>query len=242
MAKRLDSKKNYKQARHAIEEPIADLHQTPPSRKPIEARTATQQRYRNAIQSADLIFAVGPAGTGKTYMPVALAAEALMAKQIGKIIVTRPAVEAGEELGFLPGELDEKYEPYLAPVRQIFMERMGKGPMEYALKAKRIEPIPIGFMRGMTFKDCWVLVDEAQNLTPKQMKLLLTRIGENCKVIVAGDTDQVDIQGPSGLADAVRRTHWIKQARTIKFTEDDVVRSGLVKDILRAYANEAEPG
>jgi phosphate starvation-inducible PhoH-like protein len=211
-----------------------------PQRTPIEALTATQQRYANVIKSHDLVFAVGPAGTGKTYMPTALAAEALMDKRVEKIIISRPAVEAGDSMGFLPGELEEKYEPYLAPVRQIFVERMGTGSFEYALKSKKIEPIPINFMSGMTFKYCWVILDEAQNVTPKQMKMLLTRIGENCKVIVCGDTDQKDITGLSGLADAVRRTAWIKSVRTVKFTIDDVVRSGMVRDILISYAKEDE--
>lgn len=241
MATRSDRNKNKNsRTRQSIETPVTDLH-FKPQRSPIEARTPTQQRYANAIKSHDLIFAIGPAGTGKTYIPTALAAEALMDRRIDKIIITRPAVEAGESLGFLPGELEEKYEPYLAPVRQIFTERMGTGAFEYALKSKRIEPVPIGFMRGMTFKDCWVILDEAQNVTPKQMKMLLTRIGENCKVIVCGDTDQKDIEGTSGLADAIKRTSWIKAVRTIRFTLDDVVRSGLVRDILASYAQEEEP-
>lgn len=240
MATRSDRNKNKNsRLRPVLETPVAELH-FKPTREPIEARTATQQRYANAIKSQDLVFAVGPAGTGKTYMPTALAAEALMSKQIDKIIITRPAVEAGESMGFLPGELEEKYEPYLAPVRQIFIERMGTGAFEYAIKSKRIEPVPIGFMRGMTFRDCWVIVDEAQNVTPKQMKMLLTRIGENCKVIVCGDTDQKDIAGTSGLADAVKRTSWIKSVRTVKFTMDDVVRSGMVRDILISYSGEEE--
>lgn len=243
MATRSDHKNSNKKttkARQTLPEtPVTDLHYKP-VRVPIEARTEMQKRYGNAIKAHDLVFAVGPAGTGKTYMPTAMAAEAFMDKRIDKIIITRPAVEAGESLGFLPGELEEKYEPYLAPVRQIFIERMGTGNFEYALKSKKIEPVPIGFMRGMTFKDCWVIVDEAQNITPRQMKMLLTRIGENCKVIVCGDTDQKDIPGISGLADAVARTSWIKGVRTIKFSIDDVVRSGMVRDILASYAQEEE--
>lgn len=243
MVKRSEPKYKNNQARHRTfdDAPVIDLPSNyPPARDPVEALNETQKRYLNAIKANELIFGVGPAGTGKTYMPTALAAEALMAKRIKKIIVSRPAVEAGESMGFLPGELEEKYEPYLAPVRSILIERMGKGPMEYALKAKQIEPIPIGFMRGMTFRDCWVIIDEAQNVSPKQMKMILTRIGENCKVIVCGDTDQKDIPGISGLADAVARTKWIKSVRTIKFTRDDVVRSGMVRDILISYAGEEE--
>jgi phosphate starvation-inducible protein PhoH and related proteins len=227
---------NYKKTRvlHAIDE--TPVVYPPPQRSPIEPKTDNQRRYINAIKSFDLIVGTGPAGCGKTYLAAGLAAEALLTKKTEKIIVTRPAIDAGESLGFLPGELDEKYEPYLQPVRQVFLERMGKGHMEYALKSGDIEPSPLAYMRGMTFKNCWVILDEAQNVTPSQMKMFLTRIGQNCKVIVCGDPDQVDLPGPSGLSDAVDRISWIPNVKVIRFGEDDVVRSGIVRDILSSYA------
>jgi phosphate starvation-inducible PhoH-like protein len=204
-------------------------------RPKIEPKTEIQSIYMQAILSKALVFGIGPAGTGKTYLPTALAAEALMSKRIAQIIVTRPAVETDESLGFLPGELEEKYEPYLQPVRQVLVERMGVGAFECALKNGKIEPVPLAFMRGRTFEDCWVILDEAQNVTPRQMKMLLTRIGENCKVIVCGDTDQVDISGPSGLTDAVTRCGWIDEAQVVEFEIEDCVRSGLTRKVLDSY-------
>ena len=205
----------------------------------IEPKTEIQSIYMQAILANDLTFGVGPAGTGKTYLPTALAADALLSKRTDKIVVTRPAQEAGESLGFLPGELDEKYEPYLQPIRQVLIERMGVGAMECGLKNGKIEPVPLAFMRGRTFNDCWVILDEAQNVTPKQMKMFLTRIGENCKVIVCGDTDQVDIVGQSGLKDAAERCAWIKRVAVVEFEIEDVVRSGLCLDILKSYSQLA---
>lgn len=240
MSKRSGTNYTKNKARQHVEDPFADLpepqHRAAAQRAPIEARTETQKRYRTAILSSEVIFGVGPAGTGKTYMPVALAAEALAAGTIERIIVSRPAVEAGEQLGFLPGELEEKYEPYLAPIRQILIERMGISQMEYAIKAKKIEPVPIGFMRGMTFKNAFVIIDEAQNVSRTQMKMILTRIGHNCKMVICGDTDQCDVSGPSGLDDAVARTRGLPGVRVIEFSPDDCVRSAMVKNILKAYA------
>lgn len=233
------SKTFRKQARHRTEDdPVVTFHQ-PMKRgpaQPLEPRTEMQRIYMDAVASKRVVFAFGPAGTGKTYIPVAMAAEALAGKRTSKVIITRPAVEAGETMGFLPGELEEKYEPYLQPVRQVLTDRLGKSPLEYYLKTKDIEPVPLGFMRGMTFEDCWVILDEAQNVTPKQMKMFLTRIGPGCKVIICGDTDQVDIEGPSGLADAIERMAWIDEFAQIEFTLDDVVRDPLVMKVLRSYA------
>lgn len=242
MAKRpkLNTKKQrFNQERYANDETPVVTPNIPPARTPIQPKTENQKKLLNAINGFHVVFATGPAGTGKTYIPTARAAEALMAKKIDKIVITRPVVEAGESLGFLPGELDEKYEPYLAPVRSILIERMGQGPFEYALKTGKIEPVPLAYMRGITFRDCYVILDEAQNVTPRQMKMFLTRIGENCKVIICGDTDQVDISGPSGLEDAVKRCSWIPQVKVINFDVNDVVRSGLVMDVLKSYSSRA---
>lgn len=206
------------------------------SASPLEPKTENQRKYMNAIRNYKLTFGLGPAGTGKTYLAGAIAADLLDSRAVDKIIITRPVVEAGESLGFLPGELDEKYEPYLQPLRAVFVERLGRSPTEYFMKAKKIEPMPLAYMRGMTFKDCVVILDEAQNVTPQQMKMFLTRIGENCTVIINGDIDQKDIPGPSGLEDAVKRISYIPSVKVVRFGVSDVVRSDLVGEIITAYA------
>lgn len=203
--------------------------------EPLKAKTDNQKKYMNAIRSATLTFGVGPAGTGKTYICGAIAAELLQSKEIDKIIITRPAVEAGESLGFLPGEVEEKYEPYLTPFRDVLNERLGKTHVDYLVKMGRVEPAPLAYMRGRTFKDAVVILDEAQNVTPEQMKMFLTRIGENCKVIVNGDEAQKDIKGDSGLTDAIKRISYIPSVQVIKFSAKDIVRSGLVQEIVEAY-------
>lgn len=202
---------------------------------PLQAKTNSQKKYMSAIKSATLTFGVGPAGTGKTYICGAIAAELLQNKTIDKIIITRPAVEAGEKLGFLPGEVEEKYEPYLTPFRDVLNERLGKTFVDYLVKTGRIEPAPLAYMRGRTFKDAIVILDEAQNVTPEQMKMFLTRIGENCKVIVNGDENQKDIPGPSGLTDAIKRISFIPSVQVVKFSSADIVRSGIVQEIVSAY-------
>jgi phosphate starvation-inducible PhoH-like protein len=203
--------------------------------KPLEAKTDNQQKFMNAVEAFKLIFATGPAGTGKTYLAGAMAADAILEKRTEKIIITRPAVEAGEQLGFLPGEVEEKYAPYLAPFLDVLNERLGKGRVEYMMKSGQIEAAPLAYMRGRTFKEAWVILDEAQNTTPAQMKMFLTRIGYNCKVLVSGDVMQKDISGESGLVDAVRRLSFIPSVKVIQFTADDIVRSGLVQEIVDAY-------
>jgi phosphate starvation-inducible PhoH-like protein len=206
-----------------------------PQTEPIEGKTENQKRYISAIKSKILTFATGAAGTGKTWLATALAAQALDNKRIEKLILVRPAVEAGESLGFLPGELEEKFEPYLQPFKQVLYERLGKGRAEYMLKSGKIEAIPLGYLRGMTFNNCFVILDEAQNTTPTQMKMFLTRIGKNCTVVVNGDTSQTDIHGKSGLEDAIERISFIPSIKHIEFGKEDIVRSGLVQEIIEAY-------
>lgn len=201
---------------------------------PLEPKTDNQRRYMNAIRSSKLVFGLGPAGTGKTYIAGALAAEFLEGGRVEKIIVTRPAVEAGESLGFLPGELEEKYEPYIAAFRDVLNERLGKTYVDYLLKTGRIEAQPFAYMRGRTFKNAMVILDEAQNATAEQMKLFLTRIGEGCTVVVDGDESQTDI-GKSGLLDAVARLSYIPSVKVVKFGNQDIVRSGLVQEVIEAY-------
>ncbi|MDP9155286.1 MAG: PhoH family protein [Pseudomonadota bacterium] len=199
-------------------------------------KTPAQGRYIAAIkQRGSVTFGMGAAGTGKTYIAGALAAEALQGRAIDRIIITRPAVDAGESMGFLPGELEEKYEPYIAAFRAVLEERLGRGAIEMFLKNGRIEAVPLGYMRGRTFKDAFVVMDEAQNATPEQMKLFLTRIGENCTVVVNGDETQVDIPGPCGLTDAVKRVGHIPCVKVVRFGSRDVVRSGFVQEVVEAY-------
>ena len=206
-------------------------------RTTVEPMTEVQGHYLAAIRSQKLIFGIGPAGTGKTFVAASWAAEQLMAKRVEQIILTRPAVETGQSMGFLPGTLEEKYEPFLEPFKEAMIRTMGKGPFEYALKSGKISPRPLGYMRGATFDNSIVLFDEAQNSTITEMKMFLTRTGQDCTVVVSGDIDQCDLNGISGLEDAVGRLHRINGVKVIEFEEDDIVRSGLVRDIIKAYRN-----
>ena len=202
---------------------------------PIVPKNDAQKRYVSAIKSFVLTFATGPAGVGKTWLCAALAAQMLANGEIEKIIITRPAVEAGENLGFLPGEIEDKFSPYLTPFKQVLEERLGKSFVEYMIKRGRIEAAPLAYMRGRTFKDAFVILDEGQNTTPTQMKMFLTRIGNNSKVVVNGDITQKDIRGDSGLDDAVKRLSYIPSVKHIQFTKADIVRSGIVQEIVEAY-------
>jgi phosphate starvation-inducible protein PhoH and related proteins len=206
---------------------------------PLEARTPSQKRYINAIRNHELTFGIGPAGTGKSYCAGALAAQALEAGQIDRIILTRPAVEAGEQLGFLPGDLDEKFSPYIDAFRDILNVRLGAGTVEYCLRHGRIVASPLAYMRGKTFDSrTFVVLDEAQNTTPAQMKMFLTRIGEGSKVVVNGDIRQSDVRGPNGLADAIERLRGLPGVYVHCFERDDIVRSGLVREIIDRYEPE----
>ncbi|MDL2284423.1 PhoH family protein [Oxalobacter sp. OttesenSCG-928-P03] len=203
---------------------------------PLEPRNTKQRNYINAIKNFQVTFGIGPAGTGKTYIAGAIACDMLLSKSVEKIIITRPAVEAGEFLGFLPGELEEKYAPYLAAFYDVLHERLGKAQVEYMIKSGRIEAIPFAYMRGRTFKNCLVILDEAQNATAAQMKLFLTRIGDDCKVIIDGDASQTDIPN-SGLMDAIKRISYIPTVKVVEFSKSDVVRSSFVSEVITAYDN-----
>lgn len=214
--------------------------ETKPVRDPIDdsplvGKTKNQEKYLKAIYSADLIFATGPAGVGKTFLATAAAAKALAERRIERLIITRPAVEAGEKLGFLPGEIQDKFDPYLRPFRDVLNRRLGKSQTDYYIKDGKIEATPLAYLRGATFRNAVIILDEAQNTTPSQMKMFLTRIGENCTVIVNGDTRQKDIPGPSGLVDALSKLRHIPSIRIIEFGKEDIVRSGLVQQIVEAY-------
>jgi phosphate starvation-inducible PhoH-like protein len=206
------------------------------AQQPLKARTDSQQQYINAIRHHCLTFGIGPAGTGKSYCAGALAAEAMESGRIERIMLTRPAVEAGESLGFLPGDVDDKFSVYIDAFREILVERLGSGAVEYGLRHGRIVAAPLAFMRGKTFgRNTFVVLDEAQNTTPAQMKMFLTRIGEGCKVVINGDVEQSDIRGPNGLADAIERVSGLPDVYVHAFAREDIVRSGLVRALIDRY-------
>lgn len=205
----------------------------------VKARTANQRRMVESIIKNDIIFAIGPAGTGKTYTAVALAVRALKNKEIKRIILTRPAVEAGENLGFLPGDLKEKIDPYLRPLYDALDDMIPAEKLKVFLENRTIEIAPLAFMRGRTLDNCFVILDEAQNSTDMQLKMFLTRMGPTAKFIVTGDVTQIDLprKQQSGLNTALRILGDIKGIDIIYLNGDDVVRHKLVKNILRAYGD-----
>ncbi|MCF7808078.1 MAG: PhoH family protein [Candidatus Marinimicrobia bacterium] len=203
----------------------------------IKPRTPGQERYFAAAMDYDMVFGLGPAGTGKTYMAVAFAASALKNREVKKIILTRPAVEAGERLGFLPGDLKEKVDPYLAPLYDALYDMMPHDKVNLLLDQKTIEIIPLAYMRGRTLDNAYIILDEAQNTTPMQMKMFLTRMGVNSKIIITGDPSQIDLpnHGESGLLEAVRILRGVEGMAFVDFDEGDIVRHKLVRRILDAY-------
>ncbi|MCY1513885.1 PhoH-like protein [compost metagenome] len=205
----------------------------------VKARTANQRKMVESIAKNDVLFAIGPAGTGKTYTAVALAVRALKNKEIKRIILTRPAVEAGESLGFLPGDLKEKVDPYLRPLYDALDDMIAPEKLKLYLENRTIEIAPLAFMRGRTLDNCFVILDEAQNATDLQLKMFLTRMGPNAKFIVTGDVTQVDLprKAQSGLQGALRILNEIKGIDIIYLSGEDVVRHKLVKQILKAYGD-----
>ena len=205
----------------------------------IKARTANQRKMVDSINKNDVLFAIGPAGTGKTYTAVALAVRALKNKEIKRIILTRPAVEAGESLGFLPGDLKEKVDPYLRPLYDALEDMIPPEKLKLYLENRTIEVAPLAFMRGRTLDNCFVILDEAQNSTDLQLKMFLTRMGPTAKFIVTGDVTQIDLpkKAQSGLQNALRILADIKGIDVIYLSGEDVVRHKLVKQILKAYGD-----
>jgi phosphate starvation-inducible PhoH-like protein len=206
-------------------------------RRTVTPKTLNQKRYVEAIEKNDLIFGIGPAGTGKTYLAVSMAVRALLEKQVNRIVLTRPAVEAGERLGFLPGTLQEKIDPYLKPLYDALYDMLDAERVDRHLERGVIEIAPIAFMRGRTLNDAFVILDEAQNTTPEQMKMFVTRIGYNSKAIVTGDVTQIDLPSGrmSGLIEAERVLAGVAGIAFVHFNERDVVRHPLVQRIVRAY-------
>lgn len=225
-----------KKARRAAESSPKDQFFTRSEFKEVKPLNYIQETYLNAIKTSDITFGIGSAGTGKTYVAASYAASELFHRKVERIILTRPNVETGRGLGFLPGTLEEKYEPYLEPFHDVFTRSLGKGFYEYAIKSKTIEPRPLGFMRGATFDNCIVLADEMQNATKTELKMMLSRIGRNCKMVISGDTDQCDIDD-SGLQDAVNRLEHIDGIEVVRFLDSDIVRSRMCKQIILAYRN-----
>lgn len=205
--------------------------------KPIKPKTAGQKKYIEAIKNNTIVFGVGPAGTGKTFLAVAMAVEALKNKTVSRIILTRPAVEAGERLGFLPGDLQSKIDPYLRPLNDALYEMLGAENYQRHVERNTIEIAPLAYMRGRTLDDSFIILDEAQNTTPEQMKMFLTRLGYNSKVVVTGDPSQTDLQfgKKSGLSVAMKILSNIDDIAIHRFSERDVVRHRLVQKIIKAY-------
>ncbi len=208
--------------------------------KPILARTANQKKLMEAFDAHDMVFAIGPAGSGKTYTAIALAVRALKTKQVRKIILSRPAVEAGEKLGFLPGDMKEKIDPYLQPLYDALEDMIPPLKLKEYIENKIIQIAPLAFMRGRTLNDAVIILDEAQNTTKPQIKMFLTRLGINGKMIITGDITQIDLPNsqPSGLIHAMKVLHHIKGIATVEFNKKDIVRHKLVQQIVEAYEKE----
>ncbi|WP_223861399.1 PhoH family protein [Geminicoccus harenae] len=212
-------------------------------RKLVVPRTPNQARYLEALQKNDLVLGLGPAGTGKTYLAVAAAVAAMKARTVERLILSRPAVEAGERLGFLPGDMREKVDPYLRPIYDALHDLLPEGRLERAIETGQIEIAPLAFMRGRTLRNAAVILDEAQNATPMQMKMFLTRLGENSRMVVTGDPNQSDLPHgvTSGLQDAVDRLSGIDGIAVVRFDASDIVRHPLVQKIVQAYEPHEPP-
>ena len=211
--------------------------------KPVKPKTLGQKAYIEHISNHTVVFGVGPAGTGKTYLAVAMAVKAFRAKEVSRIILTRPAVEAGEKLGFLPGDLQQKVDPYLRPLYDALFEMLGADNFQKYQEKGSIEVAPLAYMRGRTLDDSFIILDEAQNTTPEQMKMFLTRLGFNSKIVVTGDITQIDLPDgkKSGLKEAIRILKNVDDIKTVRFTEKDVVRHKLVQEIIKAYERAEKP-
>lgn len=210
--------------------------------KPVKAKTLGQKKYAKAIASNTIVLGVGPAGTGKTYLAVAMAVKAFRAHEISRIILTRPAVEAGEKLGFLPGDLQNKVDPYLRPLYDALFEMLGAENFQKQQERGSIEVAPLAYMRGRTLDDSFIILDEAQNTTPEQMKMFLTRLGQNSRIVITGDVTQIDLPDKhrSGLIEATKVLRDIEDISIVHLTEQDVIRHRLVQDIIKAYDKFSE--
>jgi phosphate starvation-inducible PhoH-like protein len=206
-------------------------------RRMVQPRSLNQRQYLEAIEQTDMVFGIGPAGTGKTYLAVAMAVAALAAKRVSRLVLVRPAVEAGERLGFLPGSLQEKVDPYLRPLYDALYDLLEPERVDKMLERNVIEVAPLAFMRGRTLNDSFIIMDEAQNTTSEQMKMFLTRMGNNSKAVITGDITQIDLPNPrkSGLLEALEVLKGVEGVRFCHFVNEDVVRHQLVQRVVRAY-------
>ncbi len=227
-----------------LKEVYKDVLSSVGSRHAIGAKNLSQRRYVEAMCDHDLVIAVGPAGTGKTYMAMAMAVAALNRREVSRVILTRPAVEAGEKLGFLPGDLADKVNPYLRPLYDALHDMMDIDKANRLMERGIIEVAPLAFMRGRTLNDCFVILDEAQNTTSEQMKMFLTRLGFNSKAVITGDLTQIDLgrETRSGLVEACQVLDGIEGIGFMRFTDADVVRHPLVQSIIRAYERARSAG
>jgi phosphate starvation-inducible PhoH-like protein len=212
-------------------------HRATGAKRSVQPRSINQRRYLESIEQHDMVFGIGPAGTGKTYLAVAMAVVAMNAKKVSRIILVRPAVEAGEKLGFLPGTLQEKVDPYLRPLYDALYDLMEPEKVDKMLEKNIIEVAPLAFMRGRTLNDAFIILDEAQNTTVEQMKMLLTRMGNNSKAVITGDITQIDRPNSrkSGLVDAINVLEGVEGIHFCRFDDADVVRHQIVQRIVRAY-------
>lgn len=210
--------------------------------RPVKPKTLGQEKYVQAIRDNTIVIGVGPAGTGKTYLAVAMAVSAFRAKEVNRIILTRPAVEAGEKLGFLPGDLQQKVDPYLRPLYDALFDMLGAENFQRYQERGNIEVAPLAYMRGRTLDDSFIILDEAQNTTTEQMKMFLTRLGFNSKMVVTGDITQIDLPDGkrSGLVEITKILKNVEDIKTVRFSEKDVVRHKLVQDIIKAYEKYEE--
>jgi phosphate starvation-inducible PhoH-like protein len=242
--RRIESGEVKAMLRMAHEEPdfsvrgaVEHAHPRSFGKKPVTAKSTNQRRYMEALEEFDMVFAIGPGGTGKTYLAVAMAVSALLTKKVNRIILVRPAVEAGERLGFLPGTLQEKVDPYMRPLYDALHDMLEADKLERFLEKDIIEVAPLAFMRGRTLNDSFVILDEAQNTTSEQMKMFLTRLGFHSKAVITGDITQIDLPAErrSGLVEALEVVGKIEGIATIHFDDRDVVRHSLVQQIIKAY-------
>ncbi|MFV9614804.1 MAG: PhoH family protein [Gammaproteobacteria bacterium] len=224
---------SYPSASHSRNSNLSSVKQI----KPVQAKNKAQELFMSAIKTHTLIFGLGPAGTGKSYCTAAMAAQALISGETDRIIFTRPAVEAGNSMGFLPGKLDEKFDPYFSAFKSCLISNAGKGVIECAIKNGNITVEPLAYMRGKTFNRAFVVLDEAQNCSPEEIKMFMTRIGRQSTIVINGDLSQKDIRCYSGLHDAISRIHEVKGVYVHEFDYQDIVRSDIVKDIIMCYDN-----
>lgn len=229
---------------YSLQEHMTSARFNPSGKKQVTARSANQRRYLEMIEQNDVVFGIGPAGTGKTYLAVAMAVHALFQKRVNRIVLTRPAVEAGEKLGFLPGDLQDKIDPYLRPLYDALFDLVDYEKVAKMLEKRVIEIAPLAFMRGRTLADAFIILDEAQNTTTEQMKMFLTRIGLGSQAVITGDLTQIDLPAGrrSGLIEAERIMRNIEGIEFVTFTDRDVVRHRLVQMIIRAYEEHAKKG